>query len=169
MTYKYQKISEEEEESLRGKYEIALNLVEMIQNEWMKVEDVILFPFFNVDFYKFDEMVVRDEEKKVCLMKSGYHSEKPEYKFRIEFSYALFLFIEEEIILIDMNDYGGWVEIDGIFVPSSLAEQEEEIKKIVEDSYTVWFYSSQKMPELEISFHYNNQMGYVVYDEGSKE
>ncbi|MBQ3515124.1 MAG: hypothetical protein IJA32_15220 [Lachnospiraceae bacterium] len=104
-------------------------------------------------------------KKKVCLMKCGYHDSCPEYKFRVEFFHALFLFIEEEIVVVEMGDWGGWIDMVQIFAPSSLAEKEEEIKKVIEDMYTVMFYGKRKgNTSSKITWDYEGYKGYVCYD-----
>ncbi|MBQ3515123.1 MAG: hypothetical protein IJA32_15215 [Lachnospiraceae bacterium] len=163
MEYKYQKITKEEEESLRGKYEIALNIAEVIKNTFEDPMGRGMNPFINVDFFKFNDKVVQDEEKKVCLMRSGYFNEHPEYRWAAEFTYALFLFIEEKIVLAEINDYADWVEVYQIFVPASLAEKEDEIKKLIEDTYTILVQGEENLEVSKRRFHYKF-FEYTIYD-----
>ncbi|MBQ4524292.1 MAG: hypothetical protein IJA10_15335 [Lachnospiraceae bacterium] len=163
MTYKYQKITEEEEASLREKYEIAVNIAEVIKNTFEDPMGRGMNPFTNVDFFKFNDKVVQDEEKKVCLMKSGYFSKNPEYRWAAECTFALFLFIEEKIVIAEINDYAKWVEIYQIFVPTSLAEKEDEIKKMIEDTYIILVHGEEGS-EMSIRRFYYNFFEYTIYD-----
>ena len=64
-----------------------------------------------------------------------------------------------------MGDWGGWIDMVQIFVPSSLAEKEEEIKKVIEDMYTVMFYGKRKgNTSSKMTWHYEGYKGYVCYD-----
>ena len=169
MAYHYQKITKEEEKGLREKYETAVDLAHRLAMESVMAyrEDLEanwLPAFCLIDYYGFSEMVVQDEEKKMCLMKSGYTSKNPDYKFRLDFACVLFLFIEEQIVLVDMNDFADWIDLYEIFVPSGLAEKDDEIIKLVKEMYAAWCYGQRKTTADKLSWHYEEYRGYTCYD-----
>ena len=64
MGYKYQKITKEEEESLKEKYEAALKIAIMLKNDYENPEEFLFNPFTFVGYFEFNEWVVQDDEKK---------------------------------------------------------------------------------------------------------